>query len=139
MKKYNLIAVFNMTADKWLMCKRKKPPYKGLTNLVGGKVEPGESGIDAAYRELEEETTITKEDIRLLHLMDFTYYTENCCIEVYVGTLNKNVEVRGVENKLFWSELNNDFSDESEYAGNGNISHIMRVIQEKNYQRREPS
>ena len=49
MKKYNLIAVFNKTADQWLMCKRKKPPYKGLANLVGGKVELGESGIDAAY------------------------------------------------------------------------------------------
>lgn len=131
MKKYNLIAVFNRTADKWLMCKRRKPPYKGLANLVGGKIEPGESEIDAAYRELEEETTITKEDIRLLHLMDFTYYTEGCCIEVFVGKLNKDIEVFGDENELFWSELDKDFSDESEYAGNGNIEHIMRVIREE--------
>lgn len=130
MKKYNLIAVFNRTADKWLMCKRKKSPYKGLANLVGGKVELDESGIDAAYRELEEETTITQEDISLLHLMDFTYYTEDSCIEVFVGKLNKDIEVRGDENELFWSELDKDFSDESEYAGNGNIKHIMRVIQE---------
>ena len=67
MKRYNLIAVFNRTADQWLMCKRKKPPYMDLANLVGGKVELNESEIDAAYRELEEETAITKEDISLFH------------------------------------------------------------------------
>ena len=64
--------------------------------------------------------------------MDLTYYTEGCCIEVFVGKLNKDIEVCGVENELFWTELDKDFSDESAYAGNGNISHIMRVIQEKN-------
>ena len=58
------------------MCKRKKDPYKGLANFVGGKIEKNENGLDAAYRELEEETTITKDDIMLLHIMDFTYYIE---------------------------------------------------------------
>ena len=56
-------------ADKILMCKRKKDPYKGLANFVGGKIEKNENGLDAAYRELEEETTITKDDIMLLHII----------------------------------------------------------------------
>lgn len=128
MKGYNLIVVFNQTEDKWLMCRRRKNPYKGLANLVGGKIEPNENGMEAAYRELQEETSITKNDIVLSHLMDFTYYKENCFIEVYVGKLNKEIEVFGDENELFWSDLDKDFSDESKYAGNGNIDHIMRVI-----------
>ena len=58
MKGYNVIAVFNEDADKWLMCKRRKNPYKGLSNLVGGKIEQGEDGLGVAYRELQEETGI---------------------------------------------------------------------------------
>lgn len=76
MRGYNVIVVYNENADKILMCKRKKDPYKGLANFVGGKIEKKENGLDAAYRELEEETTITKDDIMLLHIMDFTYYIE---------------------------------------------------------------
>ena len=60
MQGYNVIAVFSENADKVLMCKRRKNPYKGLSNFVGGKIEESENGLDAAYRELEEETTITK-------------------------------------------------------------------------------
>lgn len=128
MKGYNLIAVFNKTEDKLLMCRRKKNPYRNLVNLVGGKIEKNENGMQAAYRELEEETSITSDDIKLTHLMDFTYYREDCFIEVYFGKLNKEVEVIGDENKLFWSDLDKDFSDESKYAGNGNIDHILKVV-----------
>ncbi len=63
MQEYNLIVVFDERADKMLMCKRKKDPYKGLLNFVGGKIEAGETGLDAAYRELEEETAIARDAI----------------------------------------------------------------------------
>ena len=39
MQGYNVIWVLNKNADKVLMCKRRKEPYKGLYNLVGGKIE----------------------------------------------------------------------------------------------------
>lgn len=71
MKKLNVIIVYNKEESKILMCKRAKDPYKGKYNLVGGKVEQGENEMHAAYRELQEETGITKEDIELTHLMIF--------------------------------------------------------------------
>lgn len=129
MRGYNIIVVYNENADGILMCKRKKEPYKGLANFVGGKIEKNENGLDAAYRELEEETTITKDDIILFHMMDFTYYLENCYLEVYVGKLNKIIDVKGTENELFWSTLDNNFFDETKYAGEGNVGHIVRHIQ----------
>ena len=129
MRGYNVIVVYNENVDKILMCKRKKDPYKGLANFVGGKIEKNENGLDAAYRELEEETPITKDDIMLLHIMDFTYYIENYYLEVYVGKLNKIVDVNGTENKLFWSTLDNNFFDETQYAGEGNIGHIVQHIE----------
>lgn len=132
MQGLNIIAVYNEKTDKILMCKRRKDPYKGLSNFVGGKIEDGEDGISAAYRELEEETTITKEDIVLTHFMDFTYYMDDCYLEVYVGKLNKEIAVSGNENELYWSELDCDFFDKKKYAGEGSIGHIMERI---NYNR----
>jgi len=125
---YNAIVVFNENADRMLMCKRRRNTYKGLSNFVGGKIEPNENGLDAAYRELEEETTITKNDIILSHLMDFTYHFGNCYLEVYVGKLNKAIDVSGDENELFWSTLNHNFFDPTQYAGEGNIGHMIEQV-----------
>lgn len=126
---YNLIVVFDETANQILMCKRKRNPYKGLSNFVGGKIEENENGLDAAYRELEEETSITKNDIVLYHLMDFTYYFEDCYLEVYVGRLNKEIAVSGDENELYWSTLDHNFFDVTQYAGEGNIGHILMYVE----------
>ena len=125
MQGYNVIVVYNEIADKLLMCKRTHEPYLGLSNFVGGKIEPGEDGLSAAYRELEEETAITPADITLKHFIDFTYHLDNCYVEVYVGKLNKAVSIHGDENELYWSETDCDFFDMSKYAGEGNIGHIM--------------
>ena len=71
---YNCIIVFNKTKDRILFCKRQKDPYKELYNFVGGKVEPGEDAEAAAYRELFEETGITRRQIRLYRLMEMFQY-----------------------------------------------------------------
>ncbi len=128
MQGYNLIAVYNKECDRLLMCVRKKQPYLGLSNLVGGKIEKGEDSLSAAYRELFEETSITKEDIILTRLMDFTYPFDDCYVEVYAGRLNKTVDVSGDENYLYWSTLDCDFFDPEKYAGEGNIGHILMHI-----------
>jgi 8-oxo-dGTP diphosphatase len=125
---FNVIATFDNNCERVLMCKRRKNPYKGLYNFVGGKIEDGESGLNAAYRELEEETGIYKTDIILTHLMDFTYYISDIRIEVYVGRLNKDVTVCGDENDLEWLEINQNFFDLAKFAGEGNIGHIMEQI-----------
>jgi 8-oxo-dGTP diphosphatase len=127
MQGLNVIWVFTPSADKVLFCKRRKEPYKGLYNLVGGKIEQGEDGLVAAYRELREETSIT--DIKLIHLMDFSYYLNNACrVEVYVGKLQHQVEVHGDEKELVWFDVTEDFFDMSRFAGEGNIGHIYEII-----------
>lgn len=128
MKDYNVIAVFDEAEEKLLLCRRRKNPYKGLSNLVGGKIEAGEDSMDAAYRELREETSITREDITLIHLMDIVYHVSGWRLEVYAGRLMRHVEVYGDENELYWSGLEEDYFDTDRYAGEGNIGHILREI-----------
>lgn len=128
MKKYNVIVVFNEKFDEVLMCKRTKEPYKGMYNLVGGKIEKDNDGLNEAYRELKEETNIGKEDIDLIHFMNFEYITFNKSIEVYYGILNKNIKLIEEVNKLEWVSINDNFFDMSKYAGEGNIGHIIEEI-----------
>lgn len=125
MKRMNVIAVFDPAGEKVLMCMRRKEPYKGLYNLVGGKIEPGEDGESAAYRELYEETGLTREDIRLIHYADDTYYTWQIHLEWYAGQLNGMREVYGEENDLEWIGLNENFFDMTRFAGEGNIGHML--------------
>lgn len=128
MQGYNCIAVINKDNDKWLMCLRKKNPYKGLLNLVGGKIEDGEDYLSSAYRELFEETSISDKDINLLHIMDFNYPLDDCFVQVYAGKLKYDIQVFGDENELKWIDLNENFFDTHKYAGEGNIGHMLEHI-----------
>ena len=126
--KMNVIIVYDVEEKNILMCLRSKNPYKGLYNLVGGKVEDGEDNLEGAYRELEEETRIKKEDIILTHLMDYKYHMSDIELQVYVGKLNKKVEVIEEANKLYWINSEDDFFDMNKYAGEGVIGHMIEQV-----------
>lgn len=125
---YNLIVIYNCDKTKILLCKRIKEPYLGMYNFVGGHIENNESGEDAAYRELYEETSIGRDDVKLSHLMDFTYYNQDCRVEVWCGRLNKEKEVSGSENPLCWADADTSMFDLKLYAGEGNMGHILEQI-----------
>lgn len=128
MKQYNVIVIFDKSMKKILMCKRTKEPYIGMYNLVGGKIEKENDGLNEAYRELVEETNITKDDIELIHFMNLTYVKWDKELEVYYGVLNKDVELIEEVNKLEWVDINENFFDMTRYAGEGNIGHIIEEI-----------
>ena len=128
MKKYNVIVVFSKDLNKTLMCKRAKNPYKGMFNLVGGKIDKENDGLNEAYRELREETNINCDDVLLIHFMNIEYITLNKSIEVYYGILNKDVCIIEEVNKLEWVDINDNFFDMNKYAGEGNIGHIIEEI-----------
>ena len=127
MKRMNVIVVFDKDIENVLMCKRAKDPYKGLYNLVGGKIEDDNS-LEEAYRELLEETAISKNDISIEHFMDFTYIKWDMELEVYYGVLKHDVELVEEVNKLEWISLEENFFDMTKFAGDGNIGHIITEI-----------
>lgn len=128
MKKYNVIVVFEKDLNRTLMCRRTKEPYKGMLNLVGGKIERKNDGLNEAYRELWEETNINCDDVSLIHFMNIEYITMGKSIEVYYGILNKDVYLVEEVNKLEWVDINDNFFDMNKYAGEGNIGHIIEEI-----------
>lgn len=128
MKEYNVIVVFDKEIKKTLMCKRAKEPYKGMYNLIGGKIEKENDGLNEAYREVHEETSITKRDILLNHFMNIDYLALNKSLEVYYGVLKHDVELIEEVNKLEWVDINDDFFNMKKYAGEGNVGHIIEEI-----------
>ena len=124
----NVIVIFDKNYKKTLMCKRTKEPYKGMYNLVGGKIEKENDGLNEAYRELYEETGISTNDTNLIHFMNISYVKWNKELEVYYGILNKDVDLIEEVNKLEWVQINDNFFDMNKYAGEGNIGHIIEEI-----------
>lgn len=129
MRKLNLIVVFNKDMKQVLFCIRAKEPFKGLYNFVGGKVEEGETEDEAAYRELFEETGISNNDIELDRFMDLQYFKYGNHLQVYYGIIKNDVTLVEEKNKLEWVAIDEGLLDNTKFAGNYNIPHIIKQIQ----------
>ena len=128
MRIYNTIIILNPKKDQILFCKRMNDPYEGLFNFVGGKIEPGETSEDAAYRELEEETGISREDVKLYYFMDFCWHLQDMRMEVYAGVLNHDVILKPEKHPLHWLWFEQNFYDMKKFAGEGNIGHMLEIL-----------
>ena len=59
-----------LRGDQVLLIRRGRPPKQGEWSLPGGRIEPGERALDAALRELREETGVEAEITGLLDVVD---------------------------------------------------------------------
>lgn len=64
------VGVVCLKDDAVLLIRRAKPPYQGEWSLPGGRIEPGERAVDAALRELREETGVEAEITGLIDVVD---------------------------------------------------------------------
>ncbi len=129
MELYNLIMVLSPNEDRVLMCQRAKEPYKGLYNLVGGKIEKDEDYLASAYRELFEETGITDEYIKLFPFMVFRWNIVDMEMHVFIGRLDDMLELKNEVNELKWVDIEENFFDTLKFAGQGNIGHMVKIFQ----------
>ncbi|MGQ4834002.1 MAG: NUDIX hydrolase [Candidatus Asgardarchaeia archaeon] len=80
-----LIAIENKDIGKYLLIKRRNPPYKGYWGLVGGKWEFGESVFEAGRREALEETGLSLEKVELRGIVsEYLFGNDNTLIEHFL-------------------------------------------------------
>ncbi len=91
-------------------------------------MEEDETNDEVAYRELFEETEISNKDIELEHFMDLNYFKYENNLQVYYAILKYKVNLIEEKNKLEWVVINDELLDNSKFAGNYNIPHIIKQI-----------
>lgn len=64
------VGVVCLRGDSVLLIRRGTPPRQGEWSLPGGRIEPGERAVDAALRELREETGVKAEITGLIDVVD---------------------------------------------------------------------
>lgn len=64
------VGVVCFRGEEVLLIRRGRPPRAGQWSLPGGRIEPGERAVDAALRELREETGVEAEILGLIEVVD---------------------------------------------------------------------
>ena len=64
------VGVVCLRGEDVLLVRRGKPPLEQHWSIPGGRIEWGERAIDAALRELREETSVTAEIVGLVDVVD---------------------------------------------------------------------
>lgn len=64
------VGVVCLRGDEVLLIRRGRPPRQGEWSLPGGRIEPGERAVDAAVRELREETGVEAGITGLIDVVD---------------------------------------------------------------------
>ena len=64
------VGVVCLRGDAVLLIRRGRPPRQGEWSLPGGRIEPGERAVDAALRELREETGVEAQITGLIDVVD---------------------------------------------------------------------
>lgn len=65
-----VVGVICLKGDQVLLIRRGTPPRLGEWSLPGGRIEPGERAVDAALRELKEETGVDAVVTGLVDVVD---------------------------------------------------------------------
>lgn len=64
------VGVVCLRGNEVLLIRRGTPPRQGEWSLPGGRIEPGERAVEAALRELREETGVEAEITGLIDVVD---------------------------------------------------------------------
>lgn len=98
----NMVMIYDNCGNV-LVQDKIKPDWSGIT-FPGGHVEPGESFVKSAIREVKEETGLDVKNLKLCGLKQFTHLNDGYrYIVIYFKTNDFSGEIKSSsEGKVFW-------------------------------------
>lgn len=82
------ILFYSQSTERYLFLLRNDTKHPGCWGLPGGKIEPGESIIDAVNRECEEEIGTKPNSFRLIPLEKFTSSDGSFCYHTFYSRID---------------------------------------------------
>jgi 8-oxo-dGTP diphosphatase len=101
------VGVFLLKDDKILMFRRKGTHGEGSWTIMGGHLEMGESIVDCARREAEEESGLKVTDVRELHcytndIFEEKHYVTFYCVAEYRGAEEPSITEPESQSEMDW-------------------------------------
>lgn len=126
--KYTICILFK-SKENILLIRKNKTIYKGLLNGIGGKIEPNETPIEGAKREIFEETGMS--NIKNLTWLGTLILPYDCKTEqyqetelhFYTGIITEPWQQQPNEEALELHNINK--LKPSQLAGNGNLKYFI--------------
>lgn len=136
MNEYTVCFLF----DRWdcsrvLMCLKDRTKYAGKFNGIGGKIEPGETSVEGAAREIEEETgaRVLRSPVHVCakRTNDCTGKSdaEDDCVLHFMAAMisGDSVEQQEGETELLaWIPTRTVFTHSEWFAGEGDLQEALR-------------
>ena len=89
------VGIICLRGDQVLLMQRGKEPRKGQWSIPGGRIEPGETEIEAAKRELFEETSISASNYTKLEIIEADFGKGPYRLHDYVAEWQSGEPVAG--------------------------------------------
>lgn len=138
---YTVVVLLNGDGSKVLLTKKDRTAFAGMLNGVGGKIEDGETPMDGAYREVQEETSLKPEDIDMMTWLGTLIIPEQCDernadkypeLHFFSGIVNDESKAHKPDSEtepIAWYEIGEDNMPISdlEVAGDGDLRYFITL------------
>lgn len=131
MQNYVLGVLFNHDLTEVVLIRKNRPKWQaGFFNLPGGKVEPGESAVEAIQREIEEETGINTPDWDHFATMVGSKFR----VDIYANYMESLVDVKTLTDEEVRVVKVTDFPKNTLLNVPGLISLAQVALADRNFQ-----
>ena len=111
----NAVRVFVVAGNK-VLCIRYKEENIGYIDIPGGKIEEGETGVEAAIREAKEETGIEVCNLEEVGNVVIEYPDRIYNMEVFVTSYYRGNVRNNEENDAFFLDIKDLLKEKKRYA-----------------------
>ena len=111
----NAVRVFVVAGNK-VLCIRYKEENIGYIDIPGGKIEEGETGVEAAIREVKEETGIEVSNLEEAGIVIIEYPDRIYNMKVFVTSYYRGNARNNEENDAFFINIEDLLKEKKRYA-----------------------